>query len=267
MAYFSHNGGEIFYEFDQVDEVNSRLKTPLVFIHGFSLDNRIWQPQRQALKDSQLLTYDLRGFGKSSLPAGEYSHHNDLLSLLDHLNIADAHLVGMSLGGEIAIDFALENPGRTRSITLLNSSLGGYKSTVDWNVHAAEVGIEQAKINWLNHPVFKSLSSHPDARKTIEQIVKDYSGWHWVNTDPRIKLDPPAKERLSELTMPITICVGENDLTYYSDIVELLKQKLPSARSVIIPQTGHLANLEEPVTVNELIKDQTNGQIITKTTA
>src|SRR3989339_1460207 len=135
---------------------------PIIFVHGFSLDSRMWDPQVEIFsKTNQVITYDIRGFGKSPVPVGPYSHIEDLHNLVNHLKIQKFHLVGLSLGGEIAIDYALTYPDTILSLTLADSSLGGYSSTVDWRVYAKEQGLELAKANWLNHPVFATVKSKP----------------------------------------------------------------------------------------------------------
>jgi len=95
------------------------------------------------------------------------------------------------LGSEIAIDFTLSFPSMVKSLTLADSSLGGYKSTVDWNVHP-EKGLEKAKANWLNHEVFNKTRENKFASDKLKKMLRDYSGWHWFNSDPREKLNPPA---------------------------------------------------------------------------
>ena len=88
---------------------------PVVFIHGFGLDSSMWDPQWRVLAQRyRVIRYDLRGYGESSLPAAPYSHVDDLLALIDFLGAAPAHLVGLSLGGRVALRVAAQAPaGRT----------------------------------------------------------------------------------------------------------------------------------------------------------
>lgn len=228
--------------------------TTIIFIHGFSLDARMWKPQVAHFSPHyQVITYDLRGFGRSPLPDGTYSHIDDLYNLMQELHIQRAHLVGLSLGGEIAIDFALSHPESIITLTLADTSLGGYASTVDWRVYAKEQGLEQAKQNWLNHTVFAPSNRDPEVAKQLKVMVSDYSGWHWLNADPRIKLDPPARERLKEIEVPTQIILGELDLPYYHDIAKLLIADIPDAKFSIIKNAGHMTNLENPVKFNEIV--------------
>lgn len=227
---------------------------PIIFIHGFSLDNRMWRPQVEFFATTnQVITYDMRGFGKSEPPSKPYSHVEDLRGLLAPLKIDKAHIVGLSLGGEVAIDYTLTYPDTVLSLTLADTSLGGYASTVDWRVYAKEQGLEQAKQNWLDHIVFAPSNRNPAVAEQLKAMVDDYSGWHWLNEDPRIKLDPPAKARLSEIKVPTQIVLGELDLPYYHDIAKILTDKIPNSKLHIIKDAGHMTNLENAVKFNEIV--------------
>src|SRR5690349_9844570 len=98
---------------------------PLVFIHGLGSSTRDWEAQvPEFSKSYQVVTFDLRGHGRSGKPAGPYSmamFSADLADLLETLDIAAAHVVGLSLGGAIAFQFALDDPARVRTLTIVNS--------------------------------------------------------------------------------------------------------------------------------------------------
>lgn len=176
-------------------------------------------------------------------------------ALLDHLGISETHVVGLSLGGEIALDFAVSYPDIVKTLTLADSSLGGYKSTVDWNVHP-KLGLEKAKENWLNHQVFNKTSENVEASILLKQIVSDYSGWHWFNSDPREKVSPPTIEQIKNVSVPTLIMIGEYDLSYFKDIAEILKNKIPNSTKVIIKSSGHMSNLENIEQFNNTLKQQ-----------
>jgi 3-oxoadipate enol-lactonase len=98
---------------------------PLVFIHGFTLDSRMWAPQVRALcARYRVIVYDQRGFGRSDMPVVgvPYTHHDDLAGLLDHLGVPNAHIVGLSVGAVFALNLALVHPARVCSLTLLDTS-------------------------------------------------------------------------------------------------------------------------------------------------
>lgn len=232
---------------------------PVLFVHGFSLDHRMWQPQIEYFKDNyQTICFDMRGFGKSSLPTSEYAHHEDMKALVDHLGIEKINLVGLSLGGEMSIDFTIMYSSRVKSLTLIDSSLGGFPSKVDWRVYAKEQGLNQAKQNWLKHDVFKPSCQKPEVKQKLEQYVVDYSGWHWLHHDPRTKVVPSAMERLSEITVPTQVIVGADDLVNYHQIASVIKEQIKNVKVTILPNTGHMANLENPHEINRLINSLLN---------
>jgi pimeloyl-ACP methyl ester carboxylesterase/8-oxo-dGTP pyrophosphatase MutT (NUDIX family) len=239
--------GKLYYE-------DSGSGEPIVFIHGFTLDNRMWQPQVEALSKSyRTVAYDVRGFGQSSIPTEPYTHYDDLLALLDCLKIAKAHLVGLSMGGGIASAFTILHPERVTSLTLLDSDLHGYPSSVDWNVHAKEAGIEGAKANWLAHDVFARTRTNQEIARKLTEIVQDYSGWHWLHRDFDKRID--VRKRLHEITCPVQVVVGEKDLPYFHEIARFICDRIPQARLGVIKGVGHMTNMETPEECNKLVEE------------
>lgn len=248
-GFFEFNGGKIYFEVEGEG-------IPVTFLHGFSLDHRMWKSQVEFLKDKyKIITYDLRGFGKSSVPTGEYSHHEDLKALLGFLKIKKTNLVGLSLGGEVGVDFVLSYPDMVTNLILVDSSLGGFNSTVDWNVHP-ELGLEKAKENWLNHIVFAKTKENKFASTQLKEILNDYSEWHWYNSDPRKKSDPSALEQIQNIKIPTNIIIGENDLSYYHDIANLLNEKIEGSNKIIVQNSGHMVNLESPEEFNKILLEK-----------
>ena len=243
------NKGQIYYETIGSGE-------PIVFVHGFTLDHAMWQPQAEFFsKNYQVITYDARGFGKSSLPEGPYDHAADLSALLKHLGVGHVHLVGLSMGGRIAINFALNYPEKVKTLTLMDSALDGYKSEVDWRVYAKEQGLEKAKENWLNHELFTVTKKRPEVVSALRAIIASYSGWHWLHHDPQIVASTHARDHLHEIIKPTLIVVGEGDLSYFHNIANVLATGIPNSQKVIVPNAGHMVNMEAPDGVNELLVD------------
>lgn len=233
----------------------------VIFLHGFSLDQRMWQPQLDAFAAShRVLLYDLRGFGQSPLPDGEYSHVDDLLALFDHLQIESAALVGLSRGGGVAVNFTLDHPARVSHLVAVDSVLDGHRwsegqrsaDQAVWNCAKSE-GVEAGKAAWLAHPLFVSAMSQPVVAEALRQMVADYSGWHFLNRDPVRPLKPYASERLGEITCPTLAIVGEHDGIDFQQIADSLSVHVPDARKVVLPGVGHLANMEAPELFNQVV--------------
>lgn len=245
-GFIAYNQGSLYYE------VSGR-GMPVVFVHGFSLSHKMWMPQVTYFSNThQVITYDMRGFGESSIPKAPYTHHDDLHALLQHLKLGRIHLVGLSLGGEVAINFTLAYPQYVQSLTLVDSAIGGYKSTVNWNVYAKEHGISIAKTNWLNHEVFSATRENEYAFAICKDIITNYSGWHWLHADPGIR-NPNALENLETITVPVLIMVGEKDLEYFRAMANLLQAKIKNAHKEILPNTGHMPNLENSELFNSML--------------
>jgi pimeloyl-ACP methyl ester carboxylesterase len=226
---------------------------PTVLIHGFGLDARLWDVEAAHLaRTRRVIRYDLRGFGRSSLPAGPFSHADDLLALLDRLDIARAHLVGLSLGGGVALDAAIAHPDRVRTLVLLDSIVSGFIWRDDravmqaaWAAGRAS-GVPAARASWLANPLFAPALAHPTAGVRLRMLVDAYSGWHWVNQNPVRMLDPPALGRLAEVRAPTLVLVGELDLADFRHLAERLRREIPGARGRVLPGVGHMCNLEAP---------------------
>ena len=100
---------------------------PVVLLHDGLLDCRVWDDQFKALSEAyRVVRYDMRGHGRSEMPASELSHVEDLHGLLGFLEVERAHLLGLSNGGRISLDFSLAYPEMVESTILVGSSLSGY---------------------------------------------------------------------------------------------------------------------------------------------
>jgi pimeloyl-ACP methyl ester carboxylesterase len=236
---------------------------PLILIHGFTLDSRMWKNQFETFgKYYQVIRYDVRGFGRSDLPTVEpYSRPNDLKALLGHLDISNANILGISMGGKIAIDFALENPEMVDSLILADAALGGYQwkefgeSLASVFDIARKSGVEVGKELWSSLDLFKSAIEKPDVFLALAQMLNDYSGWHFINDDPFSDLDPPSIQRLNEISVPTLIIIGEFDSTEFHSIGDILQEQISNARKVILPSVGHVTNMEAPDSFNGLVLD------------
>jgi pimeloyl-ACP methyl ester carboxylesterase len=251
------NGTRLYYEV-------AGSGHPLVLIHGMSLDTRMWDDQFEPLAQHyRVVRYDARGFGKSALPTGEsYAHTDDLKALLEYLDIAHAFILGLSMGGGIAIDFALAHPEATDALTLVDSRLTGWQPDSEFaaflsavRLRAKEAGVQAARDVWLYSPMFNPALENPRVAARLVQIVADYSGWHWVNENPLRTLHPRALQRLDTIRVPTLILIGERDVPDCQAIAETLHQRIPKARKVMLPQVGHMSNMETPERFNALLLD------------
>jgi 3-oxoadipate enol-lactonase len=236
---------------------------PVVLIHGFSLDMRMWDPQLSDLAAAfRVVRYDCRGFGASGPldPAVPYTHAADLVALLDHLSMDRAALVGLSFGGEVALRAALLAPQRVRALVLLDCLLGGVPWDEESNAGLVELstqltagGVAAGRAAWLAHPLFAAARQRPEVQAKLADMVAAYPGQHWLGLDPHQLESPAPIELLEQLTMPALVVAGDQDVPGFLAMTDVLAQRLPAAERVLVPGAGHMVNMEQPAAVNELL--------------
>ena len=251
------NGTRLFYEITGVGP-------SLTLIHGFSLDRRMWDDQYAALAQRhRVLRYDLRGFGRSAVPGtASYSHAEDLRALLAYLEIEHSTLIGFSLGGGIAISYALAYPAAVDALIVAGCLLPGRRLSAELGASFGAIwlagrahGVAAARARWLQHALFVPIRAQPDLDARFTQMVSDYSGWEWANKDPQRDLDPPPAQRLGEIRARMLAIVGERDLPDFHAIAGLIQRDVLGARRVVLPGVGHVVNMEAPERFNQLVTD------------
>ena len=238
---------------------------PLVLVHAGIADSRMWEAQIPAFAERyKVVRYDLRGFGKTEMVAGPFSHHEDLRGLLDFLDVERTHLVGCSMGGGAVLDFALEYPERVGDLVLVGSAIGGFRPDFgpprEWDelVAADEAGdlerISELEVAmWVDGPE----RSPEDVPAPIRDLVYEMNlialrteaaelGGEW---EP----EPPASDRLHDIHAPTLLMVGDEDQPRVFAAADLLEKELPNQRKVVMRGTAHLPNMERPEEFNRLV--------------
>jgi 3-oxoadipate enol-lactonase len=252
-----------YYEDESPAPPSAGRDTPVVLIHGHSADLRLWEPQVPALVGAgyRVVRYDVRGHGRSSVPPTGYDWEHylaDLRALLDHLRVARAHLAGISMGGAIALELALEEPGRVASLTLLDSALPGfaYSARFEDDIERLRDAVRAdgprtaLERHWLAHPIFDGVRRRPEAFAALRRMVLDYPAADYLDDAEYTPPERPAIERLHEVQAPALVVVGELDLPDFRIIADILAENLPQARKLVVADAGHLPSLEHPEEVN-----------------
>lgn len=253
------NGARIHYE-------RTGSGFPLLLLHAGIADSRMWEPQVPAFAAHfDLIRPDSRGFGQSELPAMRWSPVSDLLALIDELCLKPAHLVGCSMGGAIAIDFAIQHPERVSKLVLVGTAISGANFGKKYPGLWAEVKAadEAGDLDALNQAEMRLFLDGPQRpRGYVSQPLRDLflsmngtslnSDWE---TAPIDDMEPPAIERLGEVTAPTLVVVGDRDVPTIYDAADLLMKSLSHARQVVIDDAAHLPNLEHPNEFNRLVLD------------
>ena len=243
----------IYYEVagPKGSDETSGAGAPVVLIHGGQMDRRMWDPQFESWsRKFRVVRYDVRGYGRSPTPTLPYSDVDDLLAVLDALAIPKAHLVGLSLGGRIAIDFTLAHPDRVASLVAVAAGMSGFDfSAGNWPQQmraAQERGGEAAAELWLDDPYMVPAMEHADLAPRIRELVLD-NARVWLQNPllPR-RLTPPAAKRLAEIRVPTLVVVGDRDVPDMQKVADQLAAEVKGAQKVVVPGAGHIVSLEKP---------------------
>lgn len=234
----------------------------VLLLHGLGVNGSSWQLQVPALveRNFRAIAPDLRGFGESTYPGGPMTVQvmsEDMITLIETLQVNSIDLVGISMGGTIALQFALDHPNLVRKLILVNTfaqlrpdSLSG------WVYFATRLGLiqllglhAQAKI------VAKRLFPRPD-QEAIRQIFisqitqanpKGYRAAMWALWNFNVLA------RLDSLDLPTLVITGDSDTTVPFKNQKQLSEKIKHAQQVIIAGAGHAVTVEKPDEFNQVM--------------
>ena len=236
----------------------------LVFLHAGIADRRMWQPQLDHFADRyRCVAFDMRGFGESPLPDGLFSPRKDIADLLDLLDIDRAVIVGCSMGGATALEFAIEYPERVDSLVLVNSGApgrvpeGGYYEAPGWDdaVAAFKAGDFETVADfdvdlWVVGVHREASAVDPELRALVREMDLIALRNEEQREDITEMLEPPAGKRLAEISAPTLVIVSELDVPDMEPLGDLLANEITGARKVTLPGVTHLPSLEDPDAFN-----------------
>ena len=238
---------------------------PLILIHGGLLDRRMWDGQFELFgRWSRVIRYDNRNQGLSHGTPDSFAYQEDLNKLMEALGIARARLVGHSLGGKIAIDFALAHPEKVSALVLVSSGLSGYENKdsaiVANDKKEAEASarrdmngyIEYFQRSWTDGPRRTPDQVNRDVRQKVREMIRSTLS----RSEPYstvLPLDPPAIGRLASIHVPTLFVLGELDNAGTQEIASLVLKGIPGSRKVVIKGAGHMVNMEKPEEFNEVV--------------
>jgi pimeloyl-ACP methyl ester carboxylesterase len=241
----------------------------VLLVHGLGLDLRMWDDQVPALSERyRVVRVDLLGFGRSPPVTGPHSHGELLAALLEDLGIAQAHIVGMSMGGRIAAEFVQEHPARAKSLVLVDADITGLPfSTLGPALGAlfaqGKAGdIAGAKRAFLGMAFFDAARRRPQVMARVQRMLDAYSGWHFANIGLGLERRPAEKtaDALARFALPVLALVGELDAVDFHEVAEGVAARVPGARKQVLPGVGHMPNMEDPATFNRVLLDFLDGQ-------
>lgn len=266
MPELKTNGVSLHYE-------ASGEGTPIVFVHEFAGDCRSWEDQtRYFNRRYRVVAYNARGFPPSEVPEdpGQYGQDiavDDLAGLIRGLNLAPAHVVGLSMGGYASLHLGLRHPELARSIVVAGC---GYGSEPDGRARFQKEANEVAD-RFLNEgmegfgPVYtagptRMQLKRKDAlayRKFIDHFMS-HSPLGCANTMRGVQSARPSvyelEESMKSCAVPTLILTGDEDYPCLEPAL-FMKRAIPTAALVTFPNAGHLINLEEPAMFNRIVLD------------
>lgn len=235
---------------------------PLLFIHAGVADLRMWDAQVDFFAGSfDCIRFDLRGFGQTQNEADKFSPGDDVSAVLDHLAVERSHIVGLSMGGSIAADFAIEHPERVSSIALVAAGVSGLEHQPEERESAAfeemDRAYEEEKWDELVELELQMWLDGPGRAGRIKGQLRDrmraMCRGSYERGEPeatRVPIDPPASGRLLEIQAPTLIISGTYDTTALQAFADHMANGIPGASRIEYEGVAHMINLEKPERFN-----------------
>lgn len=226
--------------------------------HSLACRLEMWDEEiRRLSKRFTVLAYDSRGHGETSAPAGAYSLDmiaDDIKGLLDHLGVRQSHWIGLSMGGVFGLATALKYPGIFSSIVLADTSSKlsdeGIAAFRD-RVATVRAGTMEAMVQPTLKRWFKDSfrASEPRLMERVGDWIRKTPLEGYCGTSAAIPTID-VTHRLGEIRVPCLVIVGADDIAMPPSMAQTLVRHLPDAQLVVIPDAGHLSNLEQPDAFN-----------------
>jgi pimeloyl-ACP methyl ester carboxylesterase len=263
------NNAHIYYE-------TAGQGPPFVMIHAGVADSRQWNNEFAHFAGRfQVVRYDLRGYGRSEPVAGEFSHLADLIGLLDYLELHEpALLMGCSMGGGLAINFALTRPLQTAGLILVGS--GPPDLELDTPTPAKFAVAEQAYLagdldllaEIETQIWFDGMGRTPDqVNQSMRRLAYAMNRQALAHYAKKLGQQLPdteivAADEIGALPTPTLIIVGAHDIPYVHAAADYMLAKLPSAQKAVIANAAHLANMDQPEEIRQVVTEFLAGSAL-----
>ncbi len=259
MQHIKLRGINFYYE-----DINPDKKEIILLVHGHPFDHSMWKYQINALNKFRLILPDLKGYGKSDYKFEKIyieDHALELAFLLDELKIDKVHLIGLSMGGQIIVEFIRLFPHKVLSLVISNSNPSGenessYKNRLSLADDMLTIGMAE----YTKQDIHKYIH-----RDTITENIEAYNHLYKMMINTKIE-GAVASHRgraerrdnfnyLKEITVPTLVIAGEEDFfTPVKDMQEITNQ-IQGSKFAVVKKAGHLPNMEQPEIFNSLLKE------------
>jgi len=263
VAFIQNQGARIYW--DEQGEGD-----PILLIMGLCYPSCMWYRTRPTLAARyRTIALDNRGVGQSEMPPGPYPialMASDALAVLDAAGIESAHLFGISMGGMIAQEFALQNPARVRSLILGCTACGG-PLAVRAKPEANQMLMARAKMTaeQAAEAAIPFIYDPGTPREKIDEDLNVRRPWFPRADAYSAQLQGilawEAYSRLDQIAAPTLVIHGENDLLVPPGNGQLIAQRIPGAKLVLIPHAGHIFTTDKPDASHQAVSDFLVGQV------
>ncbi len=236
---------------------------PIVFLHAFPLNRTMWAPQVEALKDQfRIITIDLRGHGESDAPLWRYTlaqFADDIKSLLDHLSIAKATFVGLSMGGYTFFALNKKYPNLIHSAILADTRAEADSDKAKAARYSmAQIAYKRGPTSIADLMLPKllapgSLENRQDLVEQLRRMITSNQVSGIVGDLMAMEARPDSTPLLKAFNFPTLVLVGEDDQASPPEEVKRMAQHIPGSQFALIPQAGHMSNLENPEAFNRAL--------------
>ena len=258
---------------------DSGTGSPIVFLHAGVADRRAWRPCIDALAGMmgsfRAIAYDRRGFGETVFTKERYSRVADLIAVLDACEIEQAVLVGNSQGGRVAIDAAISHPDRVRALVLIGTAVSGAPDVETYapatqqlieRIEAAENAGDLDAVNRLEAHLWLDGPSTSEGRVggTARSLFLNMNNRALLAGDAGVVTDEiDAWNLLPTLKIPVSILIGDLDLSHLLDRSRQMSTAIAVAELVVLDGCAHMPALESPTRCARLIADFLDRRALT----
>jgi pimeloyl-ACP methyl ester carboxylesterase len=227
----------------------------------------MWDAEFAAFQDRfRVLRFDLRGFGRTAMPTGRFAYHDDVAGVMRAAGIERATLVGCSFGANVAVETCLAYPGMVERLVLIAPGLGagGDAKEIQEFDAAEESALERGDLEgatelnlrlWVDGPFRGAGAVAAAVRERVRVMQMDNFRVAMPEGVQRVRLEPPAGERLGEIRVPTLAIAGALDVPFLSGVAERIEREVAGARRVVVPDAAHILNLEKPEEFRRILSE------------
>lgn len=237
---------------------------PLVFLHGFLTDSRIWRPQLAELADEfTVVAWDEPGAGRSSDPPepfGLADYSDCLAALVEALELGPAHIAGLSWGGVVAQELYRRHPACVCSL-ILADTYAGWKGSLPEAVCAERLAecLHQSTLpaGEVVHSWLPALLTDNATEQLADEVAAIMSDFHPIGfrLSALALAGSDQRDLLPRIDVPTLLLWGEADVRSPLSVAEQLRDAIPGARLTVIPEAGHVSNVEQPALFNAAVRE------------